>query len=45
MMFMTLIYVAYVGYSYFYEDFFQKILEFANEGTLVLIIYCFVLLN
>lgn len=44
MTFMTVLYVIYLGYQYFYLTPYGKELEMLNECVFVLIQYCFVLL-
>ena len=45
MIFMTLIYVIYLGYSDFHISFSAKVLELTNESVFILIQYNFVLLH
>ena len=44
MIYMTLLYVIYLGHSEFFEQFSSKSMEIFNESVFVLIQYCFVLL-
>ena len=45
MIYMTLLYVIYLGHSEFFEQFSSKSIEIFNESVFVLIQYCFVLLT
>lgn len=45
MIFMTMLYIEYLGYQNYYEGRFPKALEMTNEAVFVLIQYCFVLLH
>jgi len=45
MIFMTLLYIVYIGYSDFFETSATKTLEIFNEAIFCLIQYNFVLLN
>ena len=45
MIYMTLIYIIYLGYAEFFETRGAKSLEILNESVFVLIMYNFVLLN
>ena len=45
MIFMTLVYITYLGYSQFHDTWQSKTLEIANESIFILIQYMFVLLN
>ena len=45
MIYMTLLYIIYLGYAEFFETKGSKTLEILNESVFVLIMYNFVLLN
>ena len=45
MIFMTMLYIIYLGYQDYYETRGSKSLEITNESVFVLIQYCFVLLH
>ena len=45
MIYMTVLYIIYLGYADFFETFGGKVLEIVNESVFILIQYQFVLLH